>query len=456
MKILVAVILALGVGFAAAYVVVKSQFKNEAMPVQVQPIAQSAPAPATKVIMTAAPSAPAEESPQDILNDLLNVKLGTGGERNTALRLVVFKLETLTQRGTVAVPAIRGFLGRDVDVTYQAENQNQNNNQPQADSTAANTNNDGNANGGNRRNRGNRGGGFGGFANFGGARRARNLENLKTDWVAPPSLRLGLVGTLKEIGGADAEQALAEMLSSTGRGVEVAYLTITLEEIAPGKYRDAAIAAAKELLMNPPAVDSPDRLDDLAKSYLYGVLEFYKDTSFVPNAEQLLVGPDGRLDQDAMDYLSTVLKDQSVSALYAAYQNPNLSNQFDKMNLSREIMNYAGQNSQANQLFTDTLNNADLPPQAKAFTIAQLAGGGFGPFGSAAPTDPQIISGRLALLKQVQAEPQVAADPTLTGAITGTINSLSTGTPLDMRQIFRRGGGFGGGGQGGGNNGNGN
>src|SRR5665213_3585380 len=111
-----------------------------------------------------------------------------------------------------------------------------------------------------------------------------------------------------------------------------------------------AVSAAKELLMHPPAVDSPDRMDELAKSYLYGVLEFYKDTSFVPNAEQLLVGPDGRLDQDAMDYLSTVLKDQAVSALYAAYQNSSLSNQFDKMNLGREIMNYVGQNSQANQL----------------------------------------------------------------------------------------------------------
>ncbi|HEY5296405.1 MAG TPA: hypothetical protein VIK59_00615 [Verrucomicrobiae bacterium] len=456
MKTLVAVILALGVGFAAAYVVAKAQFKKEPPPPQLQPIVQSAaPAPATKIIMASAPSAPAEESPEDILNDLLNVKLGTGGDRNTALRLVVFKLETLAQRGPAAVPAIRSFLGRDVDVTYNAQDENQNqNNQPQADATTNqdNSSNSNNATGDNRRNRGFRG--RGGFGNFGAARRARNIENLRTDWVAPPSLRLGLVGTLKEIGGSQAEQALAEMLSSTGRGVEVAYLTVILEEIAPGKYRDAAVSAAKELLMNPPAVDSPDRMDELAKSYLYGVLEFYKDTSFVPNAEQLLVGADGRLDQDAMDYLSTVLKDQAVSALYAAYQNSSLSNQFDKMNLGREIMNYVGQNSQANQLFTDTLNNADLPPQAKAFTIAQLAGGGFGPFGSTAPTDPQVISGRLHLLENIQTEPQVASDPTLSAALTQTINALSSGQPVDMRQIFGGGGrgGFGGFRGGGGNN----
>jgi hypothetical protein len=464
MKTLVAIILALGVGFAAAYFVVTNQKDAElARLKQAQPQAAAAPAPVEKVIAMAAPSAPAEESSSDILNDLLNVKLGTGSERSTALRVVVYKLETLTVRGTPTVPFIRQFLGRNVDVDYATQDNNNGGNNGNA--SAASTNTDNNAgtndnNGGNNRrnNRGNGGfaGGFGGGGNNfrGSARRARNLENLRTDWIVPPSLRLGLVGTLKEIGGAESEQALAEMLSSTGRGVEVAYLVVMLEEIAPGKYRDAAIAAAKELLMNPPAVDSPDRLDDLSKSYLYGVLEFYKDTSFVVNAQQMLVGDDGRLDQDAMDYLSTVLKDQSVSALYSAYQNSSLSNQFDKMTLGREILNYAGQNPQANQLFTDTLNNADLPTQVKAFSIIQLAGGGFGPNASDAPTDPQIISGRLKLLQQ--SESLAASDPTLSQAITLAENALQNGSqiqPQDMRQIFGGGrggfGGFGGGGRGG-------
>jgi uncharacterized membrane protein YgcG len=464
MKTLVAIILALGVGFAAAYVIVSTQKDAQLEKLREQSqvaAAAPAPAPVEKVIMAAAPSAPAEESPQDILDDLLNVKLGNGSARNTGLRLVIFKLETLSQRGKPAVPAIRVFLGRNIDVDY---NQPDNSNSPtnQADANGGN----------NRRNRNpNNGGGFaggfgGGFGggggnNFrGGARRARNLETLQADWVVPPSLRLGLVGTLKEIGGAESEQALADMLGSTGRGVEVAYLAVILEEIAPGKYRDAAVAAAKELLMNPPAVDSPDSLDQLSKSYLYGVLEFYKDTSFAVNAQQMLVGTDGRLDQDALDYLSTVLKDQSVSALYSAYENPALTNQFDKMSVGREVLNYVGQNSQANQLFTETLNNADLPPQAKAFTVIQLAGGGFGPFASEAPTDPQVISNRLNLLKQQ--ESAFANDPTMSQAITMAENALQNGSPIqpqDMRQIFRGGGGFGGGGNNGAganNNGNGN
>jgi hypothetical protein len=420
MKTLIAIILALGVGFAAAYVVVSKQkdaLIEQLKAQQTQPQDNPAPAPVEKVIMAAA-SASAEESPQDILNDLLNVKFGVGGERNAGSRMVVFKLESLAQRGKTAVPAIRAFLGRNVDVNYSVQ-----------DNSTTNTNR------------------FGGPNNARRGGRFRRIQDLQTDWVVPPSLRLGLVGVLKEVGGVESEQALAEMLSTTARGVEVAYLARVLEGIAPGKYRDTAVAAAKELLMNPPSINSPDPLDDLSKPYLYGVLEMFGDTSFVPNAEQMLVGADGRLDQDAMSYLSEVLKDQSVSALYMAYENQNLTNQFDKMNLGREIMNYVGQNSQANSVFTDTLSNTNLNSRMKAFTVAQLAGGGFGPFTSQSPTDPQVISGRIQILNQLQS--QYANDPELSQAISQTVGALQSGQSVDPRQLFgggRGGRGFGGGG----------
>jgi len=103
MKTLVAVILALGVGFATAYVVVTKQKNAQLEKLKAQPavVAEAAPAPepVEKVVMVAAPAAPAEESAEDILNDLLNVKLGVGGTRNTGLRIVIYKLESLSQRG---------------------------------------------------------------------------------------------------------------------------------------------------------------------------------------------------------------------------------------------------------------------------------------------------------------------------------------------------------------------
>ncbi|MEI6196712.1 MAG: hypothetical protein WCS42_20530, partial [Verrucomicrobiota bacterium] len=122
MKTIFAIILALGVGFAAAYVLVSQQKNAELEKLKTQPpetaVAAPSPAPVEKVVMVAAPAAPAEESAQDILNDLLNVKVGVGRERNAGLRLVVFKLETLVQRGNPAVPAIREFFGRNLDFGY--------------------------------------------------------------------------------------------------------------------------------------------------------------------------------------------------------------------------------------------------------------------------------------------------------------------------------------------------
>lgn len=410
MKTLVAIILALGIGFAGAYVVVTKQknaeiAKLKSKPAAVPSKAPAAPAaPAEKTIVKTVTAAPAGESPSDILNDLISVKLGSGADRNNALRRVVFKLETLAQCGDSAVPAIRSFLGRNVDVDY---------NTPDSSN----------------------GGRFGGFR--GGSRQARDLHNLGTDWIVPPSLRLGLVGVLKQIGGPAAEQALAEMLNSTGRGVEVAYLTVVLQEMAPDKYRDQAIKAAEYLLTNPVTINNPDRLDELSTSYLYGVLEFYDDTSFAINAQQMLVGKNGRLDQDAMDYLSTVMKKQSVSALYAAYNNPALTNRFDKMRLGRDLLGYVGQDQQADAVFNQTMDNTDLNPRMKMFTIAQLAGGGFGRMNNQMPTDPNIVNARITLLKQLQSQPQFASDQMLSQTIDATINALSSGKPVDMRQLFR-------------------
>jgi hypothetical protein len=462
MKTLIVILLVAGVSFASTYLVVSNQKAAQLKAAQAQwnlekeqleaaaAAAKSSSAPAPAVAMSAVPAAPAEESPQDILNELFNIKLGTGSERNAALRLIVFKLETLAHRGKASVPAIRAFLARNVDVQYgeQSDRNSDANNPNNPADTGSQTNQPGQlGNAG----PGGGGGGFGGRGGRGG--RFRRIQNLQIDWVVPPSLRLGLVGTLREIDGPEGEQALAEMLNTTARGVEIAYLARVLEAIAPGKYRDAAVAAARELLMNPPAIDNPDRYDELSRAYLFGVLEFFHDTSFAINAQQMLVGKDGRLDAEAMSYLTEVMKDQSVSALYAAYQNPNLTNQFDKMQLGREMLGYVGQNSQANALFAETLNNADLDARLKAFTVAQLAGGGFGPFSSQSPTDPQVISSRVNILQQLLSQPAYANDETMSQVISATINALQNGTPVDMRQLFGggrggrggRGGGFGGG-----------
>ena len=446
MKTLLVILVAAGIAGCAAFYLVsqrdaaqlnqaKTAWEAEKLQLQSQLQADAQKAPERVVVektVTNAVAAPVGESAQEILNDLLALKPATGNDRNPSLRKIVYKLELLAARGAEALPAIHNFSSQNVDVPYEtlAEGEVAGTNAAGTNAVAAD----------NRRGFGGFGGGRG--SRRGDARRARDLATLDSNWVAPPTLRLGVIGVLKEIGGAGAEQELAYMLGTTGRGVEVAYLTVTLEQMAPGKYREAAVAAARELLMTPPSAENFDRLDELAKSYLYGVLEFYKDTSFAINAQQMLVGADGRLDADALDYLSQTLKDQSVTAIYAAYQNPALTNQADKYYLGREMVGYVGQNATANQFFTQTLQNPDLDPRVKIFTVARLAGGGFGPPGAGdAPTDPQLVSNRIQLLTSLQS--QFTGDQQLSQAITATVTALQSGQPLDMRQLF--GGGIGGG-----------
>jgi hypothetical protein len=138
MKTLIVILLAAAVACASTFFVVstrnaaelkQAQAAWDAEKLQLEASVTNTPASAEKVAVVAAPSvtASAEESPQDILNDLLNIKIGTGGERNAALRLVVFKLETLTQCGKPAIPAIRAFIGRNVDVDYETQDNNNNN-----------------------------------------------------------------------------------------------------------------------------------------------------------------------------------------------------------------------------------------------------------------------------------------------------------------------------------------
>src|SRR5258708_13317010 len=107
MKTLIAIILALGVGFAAAYVVVSKQKEPQPQPSSASAQTQETTATsAQKVIVKTVTSAPVEESPQDILNDLLNVKLGAGNERNAALRLLPFNLDSLSQRANSTIHTI--------------------------------------------------------------------------------------------------------------------------------------------------------------------------------------------------------------------------------------------------------------------------------------------------------------------------------------------------------------
>lgn len=296
-------------------------------------------------------------SAQEILDKLLKLNPSVGEEaRNRIFRQIVHHLQMLVDLGSDAVPVVQAFLRENKDVDYVGEELNESGERVRS-----------------------------GFTSRYVAR---------TDFLVPPSLRLGLVDILDQIGGDEAEAVLAEVLDTTGRGVEVAYIARVLEETKPGKYRDNALKAAKDLLTNPPSINLPNRIDDNARAYLYQVLAMYRDTSFAQVAHDQLIMPDGRVDRQALGYLSNTLKEQGVPALYAAYKDQRLTNQNERTHIQNAILAFTGPSAEANELFKQIISDEKVPSAIRSYAIVGLAGGA----GRERPFDPQLIQSRLTLL----------------------------------------------------------
>jgi hypothetical protein len=365
----------------------------------------------------AAPSAPpvtvvTGRSPAEALRELQQLRPAPGPKGRDARFRIVHQLENLVDAGPAAVPVIREFLDRMEDVDY-TEAESRSGDEGRARNPAL------------------------------GAWQNRSRVSLDFDF--PPSLRLGLVDVLRRIGGADAEAALATMLAHTGRGVEVAYVARALDEMNPVVHRPAAIAAAHELLLNPPAIERPNRLDENARAYLLNLLSSWGDTSFAQYAPSLLIGGDGRIDRTVLDYLNGALKVQAMDAIYQAYLDPRITNQWEKAPLVGTAFNYVGPSPEANRMFQDVLTNQTLPTPLKALAIGALAGADRGGVRIETPTDPGTIEARIAVLEATRAN---LTDPSLARAADRTIENLTAlrdGRPtreleLDLRQWWRPGG----------------
>ena len=414
MKSIIAVVVSASISLAATYVIVskkkEASFDRERQALKADwdsqkseieadlKTAKNKPARVETIHVPASGSDAARHSPQEIFDKLKAIKVGSGAKRAQSIRQVVHQLESLAEAGTSALPIIREFLNRFEDVEYSSEAMREARAEDKEQGAAERREEHGDI-------------------SFPKSSPAQGGP-ARMDFIFPPSLRLGLIEVLKEIGGESAEQILAEMLAGSGRGVEVAYVAKTLQEMAPNKYRDAAVAAAKDLLSHPPAIDRPNRLDENAKSYLYSVLAMYNDASFGTIAHGVLVTSEGKIDRTAMNYLTSTLKDQAVPMLYKAYKDDRITNLWEKASLAGQALNYAGTNPQANDIFKEIVNTKNLPPWMRAMTIQSLDGTGF--FGGNSPTDPQQIQSRINLLAALP--PQ--ADQQMERARTETMERL--------------------------------
>lgn len=301
----------------------------------------------------ARPVGPAKLSPTEVVAKLAALKPAPGSQTRTA-RQAVYWLEELIAAGPAALPAIRTFLARNQDLEFSAAGSG----------------------------RGGRG-------------------SVPSEFIVPPSLRFGLFDVVKQIGGAEAEQVLAEVLGTTGRGVEVGWLARVLQELAPNKYREVALAAARELLARPPAADPSSPLDRSERDQLFGVLTLYGDTSYVGTAQANLLRSDGNVDRSALKYLQQSLGPQAVPIAAQWYDDPRLTDPAKKEPFARLALNFVGADRQADEFYQKAINDLALSEEHRKNLIEDLNQDGFADTRNLAPGDLPLIQNRIGLIEQL-------------------------------------------------------
>jgi hypothetical protein len=358
-KILLFTVIVGGAGFAAGYAIVHGSLKQQQMAWQTDkatledelaraknqsPVVKTVTTPGQIIQVTN------KISPEEILERLKVMKADAGDARS--VRLLIHQFENLVDVGPSALPAIQKFLADNQDIEYDA-----------------------------------------GFL-----RGSRN-GNIPTEFNVPPSLRLGLLEAVRNIGGDAAEQILTGTLKTTGRGIEVAYLARALQEMAPNKYRDVALASARELLTSPLA-DSSDPLAKFDRNYLYGVFVFFNDNSIAALAQSQLVLPNGQIDQTALRYLQQTTGAQSV-ALAAQLWNDSRVAPDQKEPLARVALAYTGASAQADQLYQTAINDPNMSADDRRNLIEDLNQDGLPNGKNLTASDLPMIQNRIAMIEQL-------------------------------------------------------
>ncbi len=196
------------------------------------PLPPPAPSAVLAALPAKAPVPPAVPRPEptaytrDLVTGLSKIDLSRG--EVTAEQAAAWKqsLQQLTQRGAEAVPALREFLEKNLDLSFEA-------------------------------------------AKGGGA-------------LGQPSLRLSLLDALQQIGGPEAMALTLDTLRSSSEPREIAWLAQALEKQAPEQYRAEAVNAAREAL----AQAAAGKLEGRDVGPLFGVLQQFGGAEAVPDLEK--------------------------------------------------------------------------------------------------------------------------------------------------------------------------
>jgi len=337
-------------------------------------------APPTAVAPAVA-SGPAKASPAEIVAKLRGLKSAPAGQTRAARQAIAW-FEELIAAGPAALPAIREFLARNEDVDFAPS-----------------------------------------------VRGGRNA-NVPNEFIVPPSLRFGLFDVVKQIGGSEAETLLAEVLGATGRGAEAGWLARALQEMAPNKYRDMALAAARNLLARPMAATGPNPPDRSERDQLFGVLTMYGDTSYVTSAQAQLLRTDGEVDRSALKYLQQSLGQQAVAIAAHWYDDPRLTDSAKKEPFARLALNYVGADAQADGFYQKAINDMTLTESHRKNLIEDLNQDGFPDTRNLSARDLPLIQSRISFIEQ---QAPLATDPANVAAFKEAYKDL-----LKMRERASR------------------
>ena len=265
----------------------------------------------------------------EILDELTKMSLNSRN-RKQAKRRLNYLFESLALQGDAAVPLIREFLNKMQDIDFEVRLEDESDKERQE--------------------------------------RDRRFR-ATLSFSHPPTLRVGLIDILAEIGGTHAEAAVTELLATTARGFEIAYAAKALQGwLGRDAYRDEALGAAHELLLDPVEVAGGNKFDRVSRNYLFMVLDMYDDQTFIQSAQGMFINDDGRIDRTILDYYEDVGKVRALDAMVQAFRSGRV-HEDDMDNLAEAASRYTGINPQADQLFRDIMTGDQYNMETKLDAI---------------------------------------------------------------------------------------
>jgi hypothetical protein len=306
-----------------------------------------------------APSVTGGMSVPEILDELMQTSMSYKNRRRAQRRLS-YLFESLALQGDAAVPLIREFLNKMEDVDFAVQREGESDEE-----------------------------------------RKRRYSRFRAtlNFSQPPTLRIGLMDMLAEIGGDHAEATIAELLSSTGRGFEIAYAAKIIQGwLGKGAYRTEVLAAAHELLLDPVEAVGGNHFDRVSKNYLFMVLDMYDDKTFIQSAQGMFINDDGRIDRTILDYYDNVGRVDALDAMVQAFRSGRV-HEDDMDNLAEAASRYVGINPQADQLFRDIMTGDQYNMETKMDAIRSFTQSDGDPSTDRIP--PNVLQARLNLVNNL-------------------------------------------------------